>query len=162
MNTLKKDWDPKKWDIGHILQIIRCLLIVPFPESALNEEAGRLFMENYDDYFSQAKLYTQVHAGSALHKAKTLQEEDAAMEAMAAELVPTKTFSLGAQKSTSLNEGSVLGLSQVPNAMTFGQAAPDFGQGAFSFDAPGKLDEKSGDGMFAGLGASGKFGENNN
>jgi len=26
------------------------LLIVPFPESALNEEAGRLFMESYDDY----------------------------------------------------------------------------------------------------------------
>ena len=96
MNTLKKDWDPKKWDIGHILQIVRCLLIVPFPESALNEEAGRLFMESYDDYFSQAKLYTQVHAGSALHKSKTLQEEDAAMESMAADLVPTKTFSLGA------------------------------------------------------------------
>lgn len=51
----------------------------------------------------------------------------------------------------------------MPNAMTFGQA--DFGQGAFSFDAPGKLDEKTsgGDAIFAGLGSSGKFGgENDN
>jgi len=25
---------------------------VPFPESALNEEAGRLFMESYEEFFS--------------------------------------------------------------------------------------------------------------
>lgn len=66
VNTLKKDW---KTDlgIGHVLQVllfshanaasaaredlgvdmlqvIRCLLINPFPESALNEDAGKLFM----------------------------------------------------------------------------------------------------------------------
>lgn len=29
-------------------QVIKCLLIVPFPESALNEEAGKMFMEDYD------------------------------------------------------------------------------------------------------------------
>jgi len=52
VNTLKRDWDPANWSLAHIFQIIRCLLIVPFPESALNEEAGRLFMESYDDYFS--------------------------------------------------------------------------------------------------------------
>lgn len=62
VNTLKRDWNPAKWSLSHIFQIIRCLLIVPFPESALNEEAGRLFMENYDEYFSQAKLYTGIHA----------------------------------------------------------------------------------------------------
>ena len=28
-------------------QVVRCLLIEPNPESALNEEAGRLFMEDY-------------------------------------------------------------------------------------------------------------------
>ncbi|CAE8700987.1 unnamed protein product, partial [Polarella glacialis] len=38
VNTLKRDWDPQNWSIGHILQVIRCLLIVPFPESSLNEE----------------------------------------------------------------------------------------------------------------------------
>lgn len=62
VNTLKRDWNPAKWSLSHIFQIIRCLLIVPFPESALNEEAGRLFMESYEEYFSQAKLYADIHA----------------------------------------------------------------------------------------------------
>jgi ubiquitin-conjugating enzyme E2 S len=35
---------------------------VPNPESALNEEAGKLLLENYDEYASRAKLYTEVHA----------------------------------------------------------------------------------------------------
>merc|ERR1719265_1063257 len=56
VNTLKKDWDPTNWSIGHILQVIRCLLIVPFPESALNEEAGRLFMESYAEYAAHASM----------------------------------------------------------------------------------------------------------
>jgi len=38
------------------------LLIIPFPESALNEEAGKLFMEDYDSYFKYAKLLTDLHA----------------------------------------------------------------------------------------------------
>jgi ubiquitin-conjugating enzyme E2 S len=37
VNTLKKDWDPKNWSIYNILEVVKCLLIVPFPESALNE-----------------------------------------------------------------------------------------------------------------------------
>jgi len=73
VNTLKKDWR-HDLGIGHVLQVraaslfepraqlsssprlpptlttvraqvVRCLLINPFPESALNEEAGKLFME---------------------------------------------------------------------------------------------------------------------
>lgn len=55
MNTLKKDWDPKKWSFSNILQVIKCLLIVPFPESALNDEAGKLFMEDYFEYSERAK-----------------------------------------------------------------------------------------------------------
>ena len=50
----------------HILllffQTIKCLLIVPNPESALNEEAGKLLLEQYEDYSSRAKLYTEIHA----------------------------------------------------------------------------------------------------
>lgn len=62
VNTLKKDWKP---DLGikHILLTIKCLLIVPNPESALNEEAGKLLLEQYDTYSSRAKLYTEIHAG---------------------------------------------------------------------------------------------------
>ena len=42
--------------------MVRCLLINPFPESALNEEAGKLFMEDYDAYFKKARMLTEVHA----------------------------------------------------------------------------------------------------
>ncbi len=45
---------------------IRCLLIAPNPESALNEEAGRLLLEDYDEYMRQAKLYTEIHAPRAI------------------------------------------------------------------------------------------------
>lgn len=64
VNTLKRDWDPSAWSIGHILQVIRCLLINPFPESALNEEAARLFMESYEEFSSHAAMITKVHAKS--------------------------------------------------------------------------------------------------
>ena len=62
VNTLKSDWQPNSWSIANILQTIRCLLIVPFPESALNEESGRLFMENYEAYCAHAKMLTRIHA----------------------------------------------------------------------------------------------------
>ena len=51
VNTLKRDWEPAKWSLRHIFEVIKCLLIVPFPESSLNEEAGRQFMEDYESYF---------------------------------------------------------------------------------------------------------------
>lgn len=41
---------------------MKCLLIVPNPASALNEEAGRLLLEHYDDYSRQAKMMTEIHA----------------------------------------------------------------------------------------------------
>lgn len=61
VNTLKKDWQ-SSLGIGHVLQVVRCLLINPFPESALNEEAGKDFMEDYEEYCKKAKMYTEVHA----------------------------------------------------------------------------------------------------
>merc|ERR1712142_1237435 len=61
VNTLKKDW---KADLGirHVLLVIKCLLIVPNAESALNEEAGKLLLEAYDDYASRARMITEIHA----------------------------------------------------------------------------------------------------
>lgn len=62
VNTLKKDWDPSQWSLQHIFEVIKCLLIVPFPESALNEEAGKAFMEDYDEYAKHARLITELYA----------------------------------------------------------------------------------------------------
>lgn len=61
VNTLKKDWKASL-GLAHVLQVIRCLLIVPFPESSLNDEAGKLFLNSYDEYARRAKLWTNVHA----------------------------------------------------------------------------------------------------
>jgi len=37
-------------------------MMVPFPESALNEEASRLFMESYQEYYKIAKMHKELHA----------------------------------------------------------------------------------------------------
>lgn len=61
VNTLKKDWKPSH-GLRHVLMVIRCLLIEPFPESALNEEAAKLLLEDYEEYFKRAKMLTAIHA----------------------------------------------------------------------------------------------------
>lgn len=61
VNVLKRDWKP---DLGlrHVLLVIRCLLIEPFPESALNEDAGKALLEDYAEYCKYARLMTELHA----------------------------------------------------------------------------------------------------
>ncbi|KAI0668994.1 ubiquitin-conjugating enzyme/RWD-like protein [Trametes maxima] len=61
VNTLKKDWK-STYGIGHILLTVKCLLIYPNPESALDEEAGKLLLEDYNSYCERARLITNVHA----------------------------------------------------------------------------------------------------
>ena len=68
VNTLKKDWNARQWSLYNLFEVIKCLLIVPFPQSALNEEAGKLFMENYDEYFKIAKMYTKIYAMKNINK----------------------------------------------------------------------------------------------
>ena len=70
VNTLKRDWNPKQWSLYNLFEVIKCLLIVPFPQSSLNEEAGKMFMDNYDEYFRVAKMLTEIHA-----KKKVVQNE---------------------------------------------------------------------------------------
>jgi ubiquitin-conjugating enzyme E2 S len=61
VNVLKKDWQPAVMNVQHICTVIRCLLIVPYPESSLNDEAGKLFMSSYQEYYRRAKILTEVH-----------------------------------------------------------------------------------------------------
>lgn len=44
VSTLKKDWS-SSYGIEHILIVIKCLLISPNPDSALDPEAGRLLQD---------------------------------------------------------------------------------------------------------------------
>ena len=79
VNTLKRDWTPDV-TFKHILQVIRCLLIVPFPESSLNDEAGKLFMEDYDDFARRARIMTEVHALDAGAKASSSSSASSSCE----------------------------------------------------------------------------------
>lgn len=63
VNTLKRDWHPSL-SLRHVMQVIRCLLIVPFAESSLNDEAGKLFMSSYEEFAARAVVWTRVHATS--------------------------------------------------------------------------------------------------
>jgi ubiquitin-conjugating enzyme E2 S len=61
VSTLKKDWKPA-YGITHILTVIKCLLIYPNPESALDEEAGKMLLDDYEGYCKRARLMTSIHA----------------------------------------------------------------------------------------------------
>ncbi|XP_045445560.1 ubiquitin-conjugating enzyme E2 S [Melitaea cinxia] len=61
VNTLKRDWRPEL-GLEHALLAVKCLLIAPNADSALNAEAAALLRDRYDDYFARAKLYTDIHA----------------------------------------------------------------------------------------------------
>jgi ubiquitin-conjugating enzyme E2 S len=74
------------------------LLIVPFPESSLNDEAGKNFMESYDEYARRAKLLAGVHGlkgwstpseCSAEGKSEeNSEEEDGKQPAVTASILP--------------------------------------------------------------------------
>mmetsp|Transcript_56059 Transcript_56059/g.65480 ORF Transcript_56059/g.65480 Transcript_56059/m.65480 type:complete len:266 (+) Transcript_56059:141-938(+) len=74
VNTLKKDWTANT-TLSHVLSVIRCLLIVPFPESSLNDEAGKLFMESYDEFARRARLMSNVHGRSSPCSSYLLSEK---------------------------------------------------------------------------------------
>lgn len=61
VNVLKRDWKPDM-GLSHILSVIRCLLIEPNAESALNEEAGKLLLEGFGEFAAKAKMMTEIHA----------------------------------------------------------------------------------------------------
>ena len=108
VNTLKRDWTPET-TLSHILQVIRCLLIVPFPESSLNDEAGKLFMESYDEYFRKAKLWTSIHATPIGRGPASVQS--IASAAAAASAASAASLSSSSAASTSTRAPS-------PNALT--------------------------------------------
>lgn len=79
VSTLKKDWK-KELGIGHVLLTIKCLLIAPNAESALNEEAGRLLLEDYNAYAKHAQLMTTIHANQKIDFGKENQSVDSDSE----------------------------------------------------------------------------------
>jgi len=109
VNTLKKDWTAAT-TFTHVLSVIRCLLIIPFPESSLNDEAGKLFMESYDEYSKRALLMADVHGrpGPSCiendEKRKKTEEDDKETEGEPSPSSKRKTGNpLGSKNSNSLS-----------------------------------------------------------
>uniref|UniRef100_A0A2P2J7V1 E2 ubiquitin-conjugating enzyme n=1 Tax=Rhizophora mucronata TaxID=61149 RepID=A0A2P2J7V1_RHIMU len=104
VNTLKKDWNPSL-GLRHVLIVVRCLLIEPFPESALNEQAGKMLLENYEEYARHARLYTGIHA-----KAKPKFKSGAISESTTALNIDQSNTSVlsSEQKSTAVSLPSPL------------------------------------------------------
>lgn len=76
VNTLKRDWKPDT-SLKKIFQVIRCLLIEPGPDSALNEEAGVLMQEDFEAFAKKARLMTKVHASGLEAEPEEAAAEDA-------------------------------------------------------------------------------------
>eukprot|EP00056_Hartaetosiga_gracilis_P000034 m.35455 g.35455 ORF g.35455 m.35455 type:complete len:193 (+) comp10019_c0_seq1:217-795(+) len=70
VNTLKRDWKPEN-TLSHVLTVIKCLLIHPNPASALNEDAGKLLLENFDEFAKHARMMTDIHAKHSKQKSSS-------------------------------------------------------------------------------------------
>ncbi|KAG6462203.1 ubiquitin-conjugating enzyme E2 S [Manduca sexta] len=73
VNTLKRDWRPEL-GLEHALVALRCLLIAPNADSALNADAAALLRDKYDDYFARAKLLTDIHARGRPEQSSSTKE----------------------------------------------------------------------------------------
>lgn len=100
VNTLKRDWTADV-TIAHIFTIVKCLLINPGPDSALNEDAGRLLMESYEEFRKKAEMWTSVHA---IKIEKAMSELSVAQQ---------KSLPLSFHKGGSLDRANILGASDV-------------------------------------------------
>ncbi|KAF9468332.1 ubiquitin-conjugating enzyme/RWD-like protein [Collybia nuda] len=105
VNTLKKDWK-STYGIEHILVTVKCLLIYPNPESALDEEAGKLLLEDYGSYCSRAKLITSVHATPRVRPAEFDTPEDASSSSSSSAVPSSVTSPSLASSSSSPSKSS--------------------------------------------------------
>lgn len=122
MNTLKKDWKSDT-TLSHILAVIRCLLIVPFPESSLNDDAGKMFMDSYEEYCRKARLVTSIHAlpgrGSGVASAGAGDSSSSADAATS-----ERTGSDGVAASTASVDGSGAGVAVTVSGADASASAP--------------------------------------
>ena len=83
--------------------VIRCLLIEPGPDSALNEDAAVLMQEDFEAYSKRARLMTKVHAmggGDAANMEDELLTSGAAAKAAAAATGKGKSGGMKKKKLT--------------------------------------------------------------
>lgn len=112
VSVLKKDWTA---DMGlrHVLMVIRCLLIQPFPDSALNEEAGKLLQDDYEEYSRRARLMTSIHALAPKQRLAPAEPSTASASTAAGSSSSTPLTTSGANSAG--REGGAAVLPSSPN-----------------------------------------------
>ncbi|KAL3632629.1 Ubiquitin-conjugating enzyme E2 22 [Castilleja foliolosa] len=142
VNALKKDWSPSL-GLRHVLIVIRCLLIEPFPESALNEQAGKMLLENYDEYARHAKLYTSIHALKSKPKLKTGAISESTTTALNVDQTNTTAKCPADQKNAGVPQLPSPLAPKPENGQDYPAAMPSSGVGG-SAAAPAALKKEAG------------------
>lgn len=102
------------------VQTIKCLLIDPNPESALNEEAGKLLLEAYDEYAKHARLWTTIHAQKEVASLKAATKERSASS--------TQTTATVASGATAAPRAATAGTKAKAKAATAGASKKTEGE----------------------------------
>lgn len=105
--------------LAHIFRVIRCLMIIPFPESALNPEAARLFMEDYEAFFAHANMMANLHARKHIKAGKPLLASSTVSSSRSAaekENATRKNSAAGCGAAIGAEGGCKMGLSQSTSA----------------------------------------------
>ena len=80
-------------------QTVKCLLIYPNPESALNEEAGRLLLEQYSEYSKQAKMMTEIYARSSKIISNLNKQDGSTSSSSTSSSTQTKTNNISKKRA---------------------------------------------------------------
>ena len=78
---------------------MKCLLIYPNPESALNEEAGRLLLEQYSEYSKQAKMMTEIYARSSKIISNLNKQDGSTSSSSTSSSTQTKTNNISKKRA---------------------------------------------------------------
>ncbi|MCO5566831.1 hypothetical protein L7F22_020513 [Adiantum nelumboides] len=143
VNTLKKDWKPTL-GLRHVLLVVRCLLIEPFPESALNEDAGKMLMEDYEGYAKHARLLTSIHALKPKVKSKVVIGESTAVNAGPGDSLSSQVVPLASnvQHRDNNSDNGTASTTEVPVFNTTATMSPKRVESELSSSAKVPLDKK--------------------
>ncbi|TKY85948.1 hypothetical protein EX895_004773 [Sporisorium graminicola] len=119
VSSLKKDWK-REYGVERILTTIKCLLIEPNADSALDAEASRLMQEDWESYAETARLWTSVHAAKrpACFEEARFKSTEAPQQLKAPTTLPTPCSASATPAAKHLFAASTLKASKPPVATT--------------------------------------------
>ncbi|CDU25587.1 related to E2 ubiquitin-conjugating enzyme [Sporisorium scitamineum] len=121
VSSLKKDWK-REYGVERILTTVKCLLIEPNADSALDAEASRLMQEDWESYAETARLWTSVHASKTPACFEDSQESGLKTTTAPQQLKAPQTMPTSCSVSASTAKQSVVGSALRPSNPTVSTA----------------------------------------